>query len=998
MAIVPILLAGHVGVSAAETVTMAGGAQSAMHKTVMIEKYGDLSDIVTYHQYGTITTKKGTVLVSCEARIDEYDAGNPCHIYLWRSTDGGRSFGEHIIVADCTKNKCSPDENECGKGITGHFYSNPTLVEDRVTGRIFIFYSEIVGNPQQYARVFYTYSDNDGLTWAEGVEITDLFANDPHGRDLHVTGPGHGLQIQSGPYAGRLVLDVWHSDPSATSTVTKKYGPSFLYSDDGGETWQVSEYVEVEYHIDETRVAELAGGVLVLNGRAKDETRKQAFSVDGGATWSTPTTWTSIGKYQNCDSGFVSQVNEDGTILVTTHMKTDTYVRNTLYAYVSYDNGATWSAGAELWSDSNLPWGGTGASDVTVIGENTFGCVHGTRWKNNDLVYEVFNLEYADADGNDYTCAAQIGITNYATLAAAVDAAKAGDTIVLRANLLTAQDIVIDKTVAVDLNGYSLWTDDLNDLCADDCEAVYDAKTGLWNVLAAAEDPGCHIEILNEDFSDGLPAGWIATEDEDVTWSYDNGKVTSNFVRDDSLATSFLTSPAVLTDLTDFTISYGVTYHKLGSQGWSAMYFRLPTDVGKPISILMEMKDDGEMVLSCQNHPTAVVNAQSSAFSRPRVTVENNAATFNVTVVGEVDANGKLTMNFHINGIAAGSAVYDISALKLGSVLFLGTPINTGAHGNHRIEYDNVVIAATTEHAYASDCDRVCDECSYTRRVKVAHAYDNACDTDCNACGAERVIEHRFAGDCDTMCDECRAEREALGDHCYDNDRDAECNVCGDLREVAPLKNGWVKEAGKWAYYVDDVKLVNRWQKDSNGWCYLGADGYMLTNAWVKDSQGWCYVGADGYCVTNTWKKDSKGWCYLNASGRMATNQWIKDSQGWCYVGADGYCVTNTWKKDSKGWCYLNASGRMLTNSWVRDSVGWCYVGADGYAVTNCWKKDSKGWCYLNANSSMTKSAWVKDGGKWYYLDGNGYMVANKTLKIGNKTYKFNASGVCTNP
>ncbi len=209
-------------------------------------------------------------------------------------------------------------------------------------------------------------------------------------------------------------------------------------------------------------------------------------------------------------------------------------------------------------------------------------------------------------------------------------------------------------------------------------------------------------------------------------------------------------------------------------------------------------------------------------------------------------------------------------------------------------------------------------------------------------------------------------------------------------------KDGWVQESGKWAYYVDGEKLTSQWQKDSVGWCYLGADGYMLTNAWVKDSVGWCYVGANGYCLKNTWQKDSHGWCYLDANGRMMTNAWVKDSKGWCYVGADGYCVTNAWKKDSHGWCYLDGNGRMATNQWVKDSKGWCYVGADGYCVTNAWKKDSHGWCYLDANGRMVVSDWVKDGGKWYYLDGNGYMVANKTLKLGGTIYTFNASGVWT--
>ena len=249
--------------------------------------------------------------------------------------------------------------------------------------------------------------------------------------------------------------------------------------------------------------------------------------------------------------------------------------------------------------------------------------------------------------------------------------------------------------------------------------------------------------------------------------------------------------------------------------------------------------------------------------------------------------------------------------------------------------------------------------------------------------------------------------------HTYDDSNDADCNVCGFDRTV---KNGWIQEGAKWAYYKNGVKVTNSWMKDSVGWCYLGADGYMLTNSWMKDSVGWCYIGSNGYCVTNSWQKDSKGWCYLNANGSMvkngwvldggkwyyldgngymissqwrkdskgwcyltangsmATNQWIKDSVGWCFVGANGYCVTNSWQKDSKGWCYLDANGRMKTNSWVKDSKGWCYVGANGYCVTNSWMKDSTGWCYLDSNGRMVTDTWERDSNGWCYINQNGYV------------------------
>lgn len=213
------------------------------------------------------------------------------------------------------------------------------------------------------------------------------------------------------------------------------------------------------------------------------------------------------------------------------------------------------------------------------------------------------------------------------------------------------------------------------------------------------------------------------------------------------------------------------------------------------------------------------------------------------------------------------------------------------------------------------------------------------------------------------------------------------------------VKNGWIYESGKWYIYENGTMVKNAWRRDSKGWVYLGKDGAMLTNSWCMDSVGWCYVGADGYAVTNCWKKDSVGWCYLNANGSMTKNKWIKDGGKWYYLDANGYMVTNKWSKDSKGWVYCGKDGYMLVNSWCKDSKGWCYVGADGYAVTNCWKKDSHGWIYLDGSGSMSYSKWIRDSaGKWYYVDSTGYMVANRSVKIGTKTYNFNASGVCTNP
>lgn len=468
--------------------------EDAVFFTSSIIKSGDDANITTYHQFGTITTKAGTILATCEARVGGGDANNPMHIVLWRSTDGGRTWSDTIIVADATENPCSENENDCSKGIYGHCYANPTPVVDYETGKIFLFYSENFSNAS--SKLYYRTSTDDGVTWSDPTEVTSLFDEDPYARTFHLPGPGHGLQIESGEYEGRLIVEVWHRYTVSLASSERKYGLSVLYSDDGGATWENSDFIEIGYNMNEGRVAQLAGGVLVINSRSTDSTRKQTYSTDGGVTWSTPTTWTSIGNYGNCDSGFTSQVEGDSTQLITTHILTGTSVRNTLYAYLSYDNGVTWTAGTELWSVPSIS-SGTGASDANRISKDTYGVIHGTSWNNTDVEYVVFNTAYLTEVSDDSslvpTYAAQIGVTNYDTLAEAVSAAKDGDNIVIRSDIAVAEAVQLNKKVTIDLNGNALWVEDLDELCAEGYSAEYDAATGLWKVT---EDENTDTAVL----------------------------------------------------------------------------------------------------------------------------------------------------------------------------------------------------------------------------------------------------------------------------------------------------------------------------------------------------------------------------------------------------------------------------------------------------------------------------------------------------------------------
>ena len=180
--------------------------------------------------------------------------------------------------------------------------------------------------------------------------------------------------------------------------------------------------------------------------------------------------------------------------------------------------------------------------------------------------------------------------------------------------------------------------------------------------------------------------------------------------------------------------------------------------------------------------------------------------------------------------------------------------------------------------------------------------------------------------------------------------------------------NGWVKEDGKWVYYVDNKKATNTWVQDSKGWCYLGADGYIVTDKWVKDAKGWRYAGADGY---------------------MVTNKWLEDSQGWCYVGKDGYCLTAQWVKDSKGWCYLDENGRMVYDRWVKDSQGWAYADQNGYRLVSCWKEAPEGMRYIGEDGYAIADGWFEE----HYFDKDGIQVLNGWFRNDDGWFYMDADG-----
>lgn len=305
-----------------------------------------------------VTTKNGTVVACADAR---YYSGsdNPNRIdkVVRRSTDGGKTWGPFIMaVAEHGESKMKSSAAidpaltyvpETGR-IYMHYCHTPAgvgilncnrgLAEDQQGNRIirkgpFKRYilrggklytmggretdltvsdsGDVSQNGQPLGNIYtggpyheectatlmVCYSDDEGLTWSKprslNREVKEPFMS------FIGPGPGCGIVIQNGKYAGRIVVPIYFGArkfPLCLSCCV-------IYSDDGGETWHRGvtpndtrtvngrrlncKRVTDSRMLTESQLIEQSDGTLKYFMRNHDKRRSVAvaYSRDGGETW-----------------------------------------------------------------------------------------------------------------------------------------------------------------------------------------------------------------------------------------------------------------------------------------------------------------------------------------------------------------------------------------------------------------------------------------------------------------------------------------------------------------------------------------------------------------------------------------------------------------------------------------------------------------------------------------------------------------------------------------
>jgi sialidase-1 len=289
-----------------------------------------------YHTYripAVVRAKDGELLAFAEGRKKGVGDHGDIDIVLKRSSDEGRTWGKMQLVQD-----------EADDPTAKVWIGNPTPVVDLADpvhpGRLWLAFT------RSNRQMFVISSDDNGATWSKRREITST-AGDP-AWDWYAAGPMHGIQLDRGRHAGRLIIPCDHR-----VLASDKWGAHLVYSDDHGATWKLgaadTHASNDPLHPNECVAVELVDGRIYVNAREHNgsdpATRAIAYSSDGGATVDAPFTaerQITSPVVQNSAIRFAAKDRgDDRNILVYCgpgHPKE----RRDLTILLSYDEGKSW--------------------------------------------------------------------------------------------------------------------------------------------------------------------------------------------------------------------------------------------------------------------------------------------------------------------------------------------------------------------------------------------------------------------------------------------------------------------------------------------------------------------------------------------------------------------------------------------------------------------------------------------------------------------------------
>lgn len=315
---------------------------------------------------GLARTNKGSLIGVYDNRYRHGgDLPADIDVGMSRSTDGGQTWEPNKVIMDM-----GDDPKLRYDGI-----GDPAVLVDRSNNRVWVAALWSRGNngwngsgpglkPEETGQFVLVYSDDDGVTWSDPINITEQVKK-PEWR-LFFNGPGNGITTSD----GTLVFPAQYRDASGMPWST------LIYSKDNGRTWQAGK--GVKSNTTEAQLVELSDGSIMINCRDnRGGSRTIGVTRDLGQTWVLHPTDRKALNEPVCMASLISAEYEGKKLLFFSNPNTPREGkprgRYDMTIKVSTDDGMTWPQSMHTLYDSR---NSAGYSCLTQVDEAHVGVLY----------------------------------------------------------------------------------------------------------------------------------------------------------------------------------------------------------------------------------------------------------------------------------------------------------------------------------------------------------------------------------------------------------------------------------------------------------------------------------------------------------------------------------------------------------------------------------------------------------------------------------------------